>query len=509
MLKRFTYFIVAFTCQLSFAGISNESFPLSIRLTIAENRLDSFKHDGRLFIFLSTQSLREPRTMTWPTDVNTMFARNFDNIEPKEQIILNPGDDWMSTATWSLNQVPKGTYYIQVLWDQNQDESRIDAPGNIYSTVQKIELSQALLVDVKLSEVVGPRILTDNKFVKEITFKSDTLSKWWGKEMILKASVLLPRDYFQNPDKKFPVRYNVAGYGGRYTRINRIMRNENFSKWWFSESAPQVINVYLDGEGPFGDSYQMDSDNSGPYGYSLIHELIPYIESNYRGTGLAKYRFVDGCSTGGWVSLALQLYYPDEFNGVFSYSPDAVEFEHYQLINIYTDKNALIYENGELRPVSRNTTGEPTMTLKDFITYENVLGRSGTYVTSGGQFSAHTALYSPKGDDELPIPLFDPETGVIDHKVAEYWKKYDMKLYAREHWAELGPKIQGKVYIWMGDMDNFYLNYATHALDEYLKSTKNPVSDAEIVFTPNAGHCANFSDKVVLEQIGEKLKTIH
>ena len=80
--------------------------------------------------------------------------------------------------------------------------------------------------------------------------------------------------------------------------------------WWKSEDGTQIIVVMLDGEGPFGDSYQMDSDNSGAYGYSLIHELIPAIESKYRNTNSAATRFVEGCSTGGWVSLALQVYYP-------------------------------------------------------------------------------------------------------------------------------------------------------------------------------------------------------
>lgn len=286
------------------------------------------------------------------------------------------------------------------------------------------------------------------------------------------------------------------------------MGNKSFSDWWFSEDAPQIINVFLDGEGPFGDSYQMDSDNSGPYGKALTEELIPFIESTYRGTGSAKYRFVDGCSTGGWVSLALQLFYPEEFNGVWSYSPDAVEFENYQLINIYKDENAYINEFNIERPVARTVDGEPMMLLHDFISYENVLGWSDSYVTSGGQFSAHNALYGPKGADGLPKPLFDPESGEIDHQVAELWKKYDLLLYTQEHWDELGPKIQGKVYIWMGDMDNFYLNMATRSFDDFLKNTQNPVSDAEVVFTPLKGHCANYSNKVVLQQIAEKLETM-
>ena len=133
--------------------------------------------------------------------------------------------------------------------------------------------------------------------------------------------------------------------------------------WWESDDAPQIINVFLDGEGPFGDSYQMDSENSGPYGDALTNELIPFIESTYRGTDTPTTRFVDGCSTGGWVSLGLQLYYPDFFNGTFSYSPDAIEFENYQLINIYKDENAFVNEFGYMRPVARMTDGEPFLSM--------------------------------------------------------------------------------------------------------------------------------------------------
>jgi S-formylglutathione hydrolase FrmB len=280
-------------------------------------------------------------------------------------------------------------------------------------------------------------------------------------------------------------------------------------KWWDSKEAPQIITVFLDGEGPFGDSYQMDSANSGPYGYSLINELIPHIESKYRGINTSETRFVDGCSTGGWVSLGLQLYYPDAFNGVYSYSPDAIDFENYQLINIYKDKNAYVNEYGYIRPIMRDTYGEPMLSFKEFIQYENVLGASNTYLNSGGQISAHTALYSPKGNNDLPKPLIDPKTGAIDTEVAEYWKKYDFKIYVKENWAELGPKLQGKIYIWMGDMDHFYLNTGVRGFNDFIKTTENPVSDAEIEFTPMEGHCSKYSHKKVLLQIQERVDSIN
>ena len=354
-----------------------------------------------------------------------------------------------------------------------------------------------------LNSVVPERTIIEHSLSKYVEIKSDTLSNWWGKEMNLKASILLPHNYEKG--EAYPIRYNVAGYGGRYTRINNLLKNEKFMSWWDSEEAPQVINVFLDGEGPFGDSYQMDSENSGPYGYSLIEELIPHIENSFRGTQEASTRFVDGCSTGGWVSLGLQLYYPDVFAGVFSYSPDAIEFENYQLINIYKDENAFFNEAGYLRPVARNISGEPMLSLKDFIQYENVLGDSDSYLNSGGQFSAHNALYSPKGENDLPKAIFDSKTGEIDHEVAEHWKKYDFKFYAKENWKELGPKIQDKIYVWMGDMDNFYLNPASRAFAEFLETTENPKSNAIFEFEAMKGHCQEFCHRKILEMIEEKI----
>jgi len=481
-----------------------ESSTFSASVSISEELQKDVKPEGRLFLFFTQNPQVEPRTQTWPmpwakTDI---FATNLKGQNAGGFSI--PADtDWSGTPEWTLENVPDGTYYVQVLWDQDQEESRINAPGNLHSIKQEVKIEGTTHADIHIDQKIGPRTVDDHPLVRVVDMKSEILSKWWGKPMHLKASILLPAGY--ETGKAYPIRYNVAGYGGRYTRINRVAQNEEFMSWWTSDEAPRVINVFLDGEGPFGDSYQMDSENSGPYGHALIHELIPHIESRYRGTDDPDTRFVDGCSTGGWVSLGLQLYYPTSFNGCFSYSPDAVEFENYQLVNIYKDENAFVNEYGYPRPVIRDISGEPLLSLKDFIGHENVLGASDTYLNSGGQFSAHAALYSPKGGNGLPKALVDPGSGMIDHEVAEHWKKYDFKLYAKENWSELGPEIQGKVYIWMGDMDHFYLNPATRAFADFLETTENPNSDAEIVFSPMEGHCARFSNKEVLLQIQDRL----
>ena len=112
-------------------------------------------------------------------------------------------------------------------------------------------------------------------------------------------------------------------------------------------------------------------------------------------------------------------------------------------------------------------------------------------------------------ENGLPKPLFDPYTGVIDTEVAKSWEKYDFKKYAEANWSVLGPKLEGKVYIWMGDMDHFYLNPGTRGFDDFLKSTSNPKSDAIIEFTPMEGHCSLYSHKVVLLKMQERLEQLN
>lgn len=348
----------------------------------------------------------------------------------------------------------------------------------------------------------GP-VLADYPLLKEFSLKSPALTDFWGKPMEVKAAVLLPSDYNSNSDKRYPVRYNVAGYGGRYDRVNRLVNNDRFTAWWAQPDAPQVITVFLDGYGPYGDPYQLNSENSGPYGDVLMQEIIPAIEAQYRTQGAAG-RYTDGCSTGGWVSLALQMIYPDEFAGCYSYSPDPVSFNHMQLINIYEDDNAFVSKYGLERPSKRTRLGEPQFTIKKEVSDENEKGASGTYVDSKGQWGAWNALYSPKGENGLPMPVFHPENGIIDKTVAEAWKKYDLLVLAKENWSELGPKLQGKVYVWMGDMDNYYLNNALREMDEFLQQTSAPKSDAVLEFVATKGHCDDYSHREVLEMIEKR-----
>jgi hypothetical protein len=218
-----------------------------------------------------------------------------------------------------------------------------------------------------------------------------------------------------------------------------------------------------------------------------------------------KMRFLAGCSTGGWVVMGLQIFYPDFFDGAWSYSPDPLEFEHYGLINIYEDETIFYNKYGYLQPGNRNIYGEPTRSMKDWIENENVNSKTNNYLISGGQFGAYNAVFGPKGKDGLPSLLFDPRTGKVDKQIAKQWEKYDLKKYLSAHWPTLGPKLQGKLWIWSGDCDGLFSNVSTRFFKEFIDKTTNPKSDAHISFTAMAGHCQEWNDEDVLKMIAAKV----
>ena len=182
----------------------------------------------------------------------------------------------------------------------------------------------------------------------------------------------------------------------------------SFHRAWMDADNPQMIFVHLDGAGPLGDPYQIDSANHGPYGAAVTRELIPYVEEHFRGIGEGHARFLDGGSTGGWVALALQVFYPDYFNGAWSFCPDSVDFRSFQLVNIYDDDNAYINQHGFERPGARDVSGDVRYTMRHECQVENVLGRGDSWVLSGGQWGAWNATYGARGPDGRPVPLWDP-----------------------------------------------------------------------------------------------------
>jgi hypothetical protein len=272
-----------------------------------------------------------------------------------------------------------------------------------------------------------------------------------------------------------------------------------------ADDTPGMILLQLDGAGPLGDPYQVNSANHGPYGDAITRELIPFVEREFRGIGQSYARVLDGGSTGGWVSLALQIFYPDYFNGTWSFCPDSVDFRSFQLVNIYTDNNAYVSSHGFERPAARDLTGEVRYTMRHECALENVLGQGDSWTMSGGQWGAWNATYGPRGRDGRPIPLWDPKTGIIDHDVVEHWKNYDLRSVLEQNWSTLGPKLHGKLHIWVGDADDFFLNNAVHRLEEFLK-TATPAYQGSIRYAAGQGHCwVGITEDAMMRQMAQRV----
>jgi S-formylglutathione hydrolase FrmB len=242
----------------------------------------------------------------------------------------------------------------------------------------------------------------------------------------------------------------------------------------------------------YDDSYAVNSENIGPYGDAITYELIPYIEKQFRGIGEGWARFTYGGSTGGWEALAVQVKYPDEYNGCYAACPDPIDFRACTTVDIYKDKNAYYYESEfkpTLRPGHRNYLGQISATLKDMNMRELALG---TKSRGGQQWDIWEAVYSPVGKDGYPEPIWDKKTGVINKKVAEYWKEnYDLTYILKRDWPKYGNKWRGKIRIYCGDMDNFYLNNAVYLAEEELKNLNSPAYEGEVDYGDRAEHCWN------------------
>ena len=477
---------------------TNISFKISV--SVSPQMKQQFLKGGRLLLHLTTQNENQPRSKSEVTIGVTPADWDGSNrfiIDTKKKNVLINGSD-------KLIKHFAEKYYCQVVYKQNITDGNENVEGNLYSNIDSFILKSHSTSSLILGSIIQPNVIINHPFVKSVEITSKYLSEFFGSPRKLKAAVLLPSSYFDNPNKQYPICYRAPGLNGRATAVNGMMGRKDFTDWWFSKDAPQVIYVFLDSQGPYGDSYQVDSENNGPCGKALTEELIPAIENLVHYQAASKKRYLAGASTGGWIAVGLQVFYPEFFDGTWAYSPDPIDFEHYGLIDIYHDETIFYNKYGYLQPGRRTTNGEPTFSMKDWIHGENTNSRTGDYRISGGQFGAYNAVFGPKGADGLPSLMFDPITGKIDHEIAKQWEKYDLKKVLEKNWSTLGPKLQGKIWIWTGDMDGLYSNVATRYFKKYLDSTSNPKSDAKISFTPMAGHTAEWNDKAVITMVAEK-----
>jgi hypothetical protein len=336
--------------------------------------------------------------------------------------------------------------------------------------------------------------------------------------MYIGAHILLPEGFDTHPDARYPLVINhghfpytiediretppdpnlKCEYSERFHLdcYNRIEQQSayDFYKEWTGPNFPRVLVIEIAHANPYyDDSYAVNSENLGPYGDAIVKELIPYIENKYRGIGQGWARFMYGGSTGGWEALAAQIFYPDEFNGCFAACPDPIDFRAYTVVDIYKDANAYFAEGPFKkvpRPGHRDYLGHLSATLEQLNRLELVLG---THSRSGGQWDIWEAVYSPVGADGYPKRIWDKRTGAIDRGVAKFWQEnYDLSYILRRDWNRgLGKKLEGKIHLYVGDMDNYYLNDAVYLVEDFLKTTKDPAYGGEVDYGDRAEHCWN------------------
>jgi len=439
----------------------------------------------------------------------------------------------------SLNDVPAGEYFVQALLnryetftlktghtvklppDKGEGQHWNSKPDNFYSKSAKISVDPAksetiqVVMDQKIPAVAEPK---DTKYIKHIKIQSKLLTEFWGKPMFLGAHVLIPEGFDQHPEARYPLmifhghfpddfggfsetppdpKMDTSDYTERFQiyGYKKFQAQEayNFYKQWTSKNFPRFLIIEIQHANPYyDDSYAVNSANLGPYGDAIMHELIPEIEKQFRGIGEGWARFTYGGSTGGWEALAVQMFYPDELNGCFAACPDPIDFRAYCLVDIYKNKNAYWYDSPFKKlpiPSHRNYLGQIQSTMQESNHYELALG---TKTRSGQQWDIWEAVYSPQGEDGYPKPIWNKLTGEIDSTVAAYWKEhYDLRHIMQRDWATLGPKLQGKIHLYCGDMDNYYLNNAVYLTEAFLKGTKNPFYNGEVAYGDRAEHCWN------------------
>jgi hypothetical protein len=442
-----------------------------------------------------------------------LFGTNVENLAAGRAAVIDASA--FGHPVQSLRDIPAGRYRVQpfvnvytkfaradgkTVWlhmDQWEGQQWKTSPGNIYGEPVTISFDPKSSTPIKLvaDKVIPPvQVPADNESVKRIKMQSTILTKWWGQPIFLGATVLLPKDYDKHPEVKYPVVYQHGHFSLRAPGGFGATTGNGaaFTNYWNADGTPRVILVTLQYPSPYyDDAYGVNSENNGPYGDAIMQELLPKIETQFRVQRQPWARLLTGGSTGGWISLAHQVMYPDSYGGVWSLCPDGVDFRYHQIVDIYADSNAYWLKRGSWmsidRPDSRRPDGNIQTMMKDENWFELAVG---DHSRSGGQWDIWEATYGPVGADGYPVPIWNKKTGVIDKKVADYWKQhYDLRNILETNWSTLGPKVADKINVYVGDADSYFLNMGVHKLDEFLKKTTNPKHTGEIVFQPMAPHC--------------------
>jgi S-formylglutathione hydrolase FrmB len=423
-----------------------------------------------------------------PDKVN-VAAREVNRLVAGQGVDIDADQQAYPTA---FSQLPAGDYYVQAVLDTNHSYNYGGrGEGDLVSEVVKLHLPATGLPPLKLAtqlpavdswSMINPALRDAvpeaRKHTQDIDFLSPALTAFWGRPIHMRARVVLPPGYDAKGSTTYPVVYYTHGFGGGMNRFAGVATN-----LWLAMSKgqmPPMIWVLLDESLPTGTHEFVDSVNNGPWGKALTEELIPQLESSYRMDAKTSGRFLNGHSSGGWATLWLQTRYPKTFGGTWSTSPDPSDFHDFTGVDLYAP-HANVYRkpDGTAYPLIRDK-GKVLATYQQYAKLERVFG------SYGGQMSSFEWVFSPRGADGRPLPLFDRDTGDVDASVVAYWgEHYDIARRLQAQWPQLAADLDGKVHVYVGTADTFYLDGAAHRLKSVLDGLH---ARSDVRFLPGKTH---------------------
>jgi pimeloyl-ACP methyl ester carboxylesterase len=408
---------------------------------------------GNVVVYMSKEN-KEPKDAAIGRNSFPCFSVAVKNVQPGQAITID--DEAISFPT-VLSDIERGEYYVQIVWDRNLGGHSIaGSPGNLFNTSEKITITKDFK---KVFKIVAKEMVAEHpdfketEYVKAVEAPSALLTAFHGKEMTVNAAVMLPKEYYTEPTRKFPVLFRVWGYIGNYHELSGDIEPSK------QVASTAVIEVILDGNCALGHSVYANSDNNGPWSDALITEFIPVLEKKFRANGA---RLLMGHSSGGWAALWLQTQYPKVFDGCWSSAPDFVDFRSFYKVNLYEAENLFYDKEGSPRLLATVGGFIPWATIKTSYQMENVVYR-------GEQLHSFNAVFSKKGSDGMPESICNSVTGLIDTAVFAHWKNYDIALNLRNNWASLKSELDNKVRISVGNRDNFFLNDPILLLEKQMK----------------------------------------
>ena len=421
--------LLIFGALLRGSAAAEPSRPLTFEVTYTPE-VRSGPVSARVYVMLATglKPKKEPREGPDWFHPAPFFAIEAKDWKPGEPLRL---DTTAIGFPVPLDRLTAGPGAAQAVIRFNPDTHKLgDGEGNAYGPVVSMNLDaqDSGVVVLKVDRIVPPRPFAASEKIRLVDIPSPLLSAFHHRPIRLRAAVLLPDG---DLERKRPALYIIPGFGGDHYMAPLFARNKTLS------FGKDLVRVLLDPDCGTGHHVFADSAANGPRGRALVEELIPFVESHYPVIAEPEARLLNGHSSGGWSSLWLQVTYPETFGGVWSTSPDPVDFRDFSQIDLYAPRGNMFRDHqGERRPIARRGLF-PVLFVEDFSRMEDVIG-------DGCQLRSFEAVFSPLGPDGHARRLWDRGSGTIDPDVARAWEAYDIRLVVERSWKTLGPSSRGK-----------------------------------------------------------------